>query len=211
MQLGENPWFLIGLTFLELLFILIPAFISSRIEKIPFKNAINQMGFEKNTNIFLKILFGMCFGIIFFFLSIFLSFFFEELLIGSLFGNDFVELAREGAINTTILQPNLLQLTILVLLQINIVAPCEEAFFRSFIIKKINTKLKITYSIVISSIIFSIYHIPPFLVPVPTFITFFGYYFIFGILLSLIFIYFKYSIIPCSIAHSFFNILIIII
>ncbi|MFX1502753.1 MAG: type II CAAX prenyl endopeptidase Rce1 family protein, partial [Promethearchaeota archaeon] len=91
-----------------------------------------------------------------------------------------------------------------------ITGPCEEAFFRGFLIKKLKVKLKLSYSIIFSSIIFTLYHIPPFLVPLTTIITYFGYYFAFGVLLSLVFVYFKYSLIPCSVAHSCFNILILL-
>ena len=37
MQLGENPWFLIGLIFLETLLVFIPALISSKVEKKNFQ------------------------------------------------------------------------------------------------------------------------------------------------------------------------------
>ncbi|MFX1427840.1 MAG: CPBP family intramembrane glutamic endopeptidase, partial [Promethearchaeota archaeon] len=99
------------------------------------------------------------------------------------------------------------QLAILIMLQIVLVGPCEEAFFRVFLINKFKEKVKITYSIIISSIFFTLYHVPPFIVPFTTVITFFGYFFTLGILLALIFVYFDFSLIPCSIAHSFFNIL----
>ncbi|MFX1600330.1 MAG: lysostaphin resistance A-like protein [Promethearchaeota archaeon] len=113
--------------------------------------------------------------------------------------------------STAPIQPTFIQLIILTTLQIIVVGPCEEAFFRGFLIKKFKIKLKLFYSIVISSTIFTLYHVPPFLVPVSTIITFFGYYFTFGLLLALIFVYFNYSIIPCSIAHSCFNVLLMVI
>ncbi|MFW9998888.1 MAG: lysostaphin resistance A-like protein [Candidatus Hodarchaeota archaeon] len=210
-QLGENPWILIGLTIFELLFVIVPALVSSKLEKISFKDAINQMGFQKNEDILIKIISGLSFGILFFFFGNYIIIFFRDFIVRNLFGSEFIELGQEGVIDTTPILPNLGQLIILVILQIIIIGPCEEAFFRGYLIQKIKTKLKISYSIIISSIFFTIYHLPPLLVPITTIITFFGYYFIFGILLSLIYVYYNYSIIPCSIAHSCFNILILLI
>ncbi len=210
-NLGENPWILIGLMLFEIFFIVVPALLSSKLEKIPFKDAIKGMGFQKNEDIFIKIVSGLSFGIIFFFFGNYIIIFFRDFIIGNIFSTEFVELGQEGTINTSPIQPNYIQLIILVILQIIIIGPCEEAFFRGFLIQKLKTKLKLTYSLIISSIFFTIYHIPPFLVPLTTSITFFGYYFTFGLMLSLIYVYFNYSLIPCSIAHSFFNVLILLI
>ncbi|MFX1345478.1 MAG: CPBP family intramembrane glutamic endopeptidase [Promethearchaeota archaeon] len=210
-QLGENPWILIGLIFLELLFIIIPAYISSKIEKKSFKTLIFEMGFQKNNDILLKIVAGLSIGVIFFFFGNFILIFFEQIIIENLLGAKFIAAGQEGAINTTPIQPNLIQIIILLILQIIIIGPCEEAFFRGFIIKKLNSKVKIVYSVIISSILFSLYHVPPFLVPLPTTITYFGYYFVFGILLASIFILFDYSLIPCSISHSSLNVLLLLL
>ena len=53
-QLGEDPWILIGLIFLELFFIIIPGLIVSKVEKKPFKIIIIDMGWDKNNDIILK-------------------------------------------------------------------------------------------------------------------------------------------------------------
>ena len=210
-QLGKNPWLLIGLIFLEVLFVVVPAFISSKIEKKTFKKLLSEMGFQKNKDIFIKILVGLNIGLIFFFFGDLLILFFRNIIIENIFGSKFIQVGQEGAITTVPIQPNLIQIIILILLQIIIIGPCEEAFFRGFLIKKIKSNVKMPYIIVISSILFAFYHVPPFLVPMTTVITFFGYYFTFGLLLALIFIYFNYSLIPCSISHSFFNILLLLI
>jgi membrane protease YdiL (CAAX protease family) len=143
------------------------------------------MGFQKNKNLLIKIIFGLSFGIFFFFFSDFILLLFRDLIIRNLFGTEFVEQAQEGTISTAPLQPSAIQLFILIIMQIVITVPCEEAFFRGFLIKKFNFKLKLVYSILISSTFFTFYHIPPFLVPISTVITFFGYYFTFGLFLSL--------------------------
>ncbi len=210
-QLGENPWILIFLMFLELLFIILPGIISSKVEKKPFKEVILDMGFQKNNDILIKILAGFFIGSIFFLCSNYITLFFRDFIVRTVFSSEFVEQGQSGGIGTTPIQPNFIQIIILIILQIIIIGPCEEAFFRGFLIKKIENRLKLHYSIIISSIFFAFYHVPPFLVPITTIITFFGYYFTFGILLSLLFVNFEYSLIPCSIAHSCFNIFILLV
>ena len=169
------------------------------------------MGFQKNEEIFIKIIAGLSIGIVLFFLGNILILFFRNIVVENLFGTGFIEQGQEGAITTTPIQPDVFQLSILIILQIIIIGPCEEAFFRVFIIKKCQVKIKVIYSVIISSTCFAFYHVPPIIVPITTIVTFFGYYFILGIFLSLIFLYFNYSLIPCSVAHSCFNILILLI
>jgi membrane protease YdiL (CAAX protease family) len=158
----------------------------------------------------LKVVLGFLIGIIFFLISSFIMSFFVKYIVQILFGAQFVEEGINNAISTSPNSPTLIQLIVLVAIQVVIVAPCEEGFFRGFIIKKSHKKMKMLYSITLSSIIFSIYHVPPFLVPLSTIITFFGYYFFFGIFLSLTFVLFKNSLLPSSIAHSTLNILILL-
>jgi len=211
MQLGENPWFLIVLMFLETLLVFIPALISSKVEQKTFKKLLSEMGFQKNEEIFMKIIAGISIGILLFFLGNFLIIFFRNVIVENLFGTGFVEQGQGGAISTTPIQPDIFQLSIIIILQLIIIGPCEEAFFRGFIIKRFQVKIKLGYSVIISSIFFAFYHVPPFLVPVATVVTFFGYYFVLGALLALSFLYFNNSLIPCSIAHSCFNILILLL
>ncbi len=210
-QLGENPWILIGLTFLELMFVIIPALIFSKLEKRSFQEIIKDMGFRENENLLIKIITGLGLGILFFFFGSYIIIFFKDIIITNLFGSGFVELGQKGAISTEPIHPNIIQMVIIIILNILIIGPCEEAFFRGFLIKKFETKLNLIFSIFLSSLIFTLYHVPPILVPITTIITYSGYYLVFGVLLSLIFVYFEYSIIPCSIAHSCFNILILLI
>ncbi|MCK4778572.1 MAG: CPBP family intramembrane metalloprotease [Candidatus Lokiarchaeota archaeon] len=210
-KLGENSWILIGLIFFEILFIIVPALISSKLEKMTFTDVIKDMGFQRNKNLFIKVTSGISFGILFFFFGNYIIIFFRDIIIRNLLGYKFVQYGQEGVISTEPIQPNLFQLIIFIILILIIIGPCEEAFFRGFLIKKFQKKLKLAYSVIISSICFTFYHVPPFIVPIATIVTFFGYYFTFGLILSFIFIYFDYSLIPCSIAHSCFNILILLI
>jgi len=213
-KLGANPWILIGLMFLELLFILIPALIASKVENTSIKDEIIFMGFQKNEDSIqkniIKILVGVSLGFIFFLIGGYVIFFFKNIVVENLFGSRFVKKAEERSISTTPIEPNPLQIIIIITLHIVLVGICEEAFFRGFMIKKCEKKVKKGFAILLSSVCFALYHTPPFLVPITTIITYFGYYFTFGVLLSIIFKIFNNSLIPCAIAHGLFNALIII-
>ena len=215
LELGQNPWILISITFLELLLIFIPALIASKVEKNTFKEEIIEMGFEKkdDTLIFLlfKIFSGFVLGITFFLIGGYIIFFFKDIVIHFLFGNSFVQAGEEGAISTSPINADPLQILIMIILQLVIVAPCEEGFFRGFIIKKSEQKLKTPWAVIMASTFFAFFHTPPCFVSISTIISYFGYYFTFGVLLDLVFKFFDDSLIPCLVAHAFFNILIIIV
>jgi len=214
-NLGRDPSLLIVITFFEIFLILIPALIASKIEKRPIIEEIREMGFQKTPNSLknftLKIFLGLLIGTLFYFFSSFVLSFFTNFIVQILFGRQFVEEGVANAITTAPFNPTITQLIIIITIQIIIVGPCEEGFFRGFIIKKSQKKMKLIYSVILSTFIFAIYHVPPFLVPVSTIITYFGYFFTLGTLLALTFTYFKNSLLPVSIAHSMFNILILIL
>ncbi|MFW9897489.1 MAG: lysostaphin resistance A-like protein [Candidatus Thorarchaeota archaeon] len=213
-DLGKDPILLISLSFLEILLILIPTLITSKIEKKPFIYELKEIGFQiKPTtlkNMITKLLSGFLIGILFFFLSGYIIDLFVNSVVLLLFGVEFVKEGINNAFSTTPINPSLLELILLITIQVVIISPSEEGFFRGFIIRKSNKKMKIIYSIMLSSFIFTIYHVPPFLVPISTIITFFGYYFTFGIFLSLTFVIFKFSLLPSVIAHFTLNILLLL-
>ncbi|MBD3343072.1 MAG: CPBP family intramembrane metalloprotease [Candidatus Lokiarchaeota archaeon] len=210
-----NTLVLILLTFLEVLLVIIPAFIDSKIEKTTFVKELKNMGFRKNNpslkDIFIKIIVGLIIGLFFYLVSGYILYFFKNIIVETLMGELFVSRASEGAIRLTPNRPKIVELVILIIIQFLIVALCEEGFFRGFILKKSESKLSISSAILFSSLIFALYHVPPYIVPISTILTFFGYYFTFGILLGIIFKYFNYSLIPPIIAHGFFNTLILLL
>jgi len=213
-DLGKDTILLISLSFLEILLILIPALIASKVEQKSLLDELKEMGFQKKPTtlkkMIPKVISGLLIGIIFFFISGYIISFFVNTIVLLLFGAQFVEEGINNAISTTPFNPTIIEVIILIAIQIIIVAPCEEGFFRGFIIKKCSKKMKLLYSLIFSSFIFTIYHVPPFLVPLSTIVTFFGYYFFFGIFLSLTFILFKNSLLPGTIAHFTLNILILL-
>ena len=210
-SLGQDPWILISLTFLELLFLLIPPLIAAKIEQTSMKEQLEFMGIQKPTNGLLRNLlegfFGICMGMALYLVGGYISLFYK-LIIVILLGAEFLQSAEGGAISTQPLKPSIIQLIIIVLLQFFVVALSEEAFFRGFLIKKLQYKFRTGLSVIISSILFALYHTPPFIVPISTIISFFGFYFTFGILLSLLFIGFNQSLIPVIMSHAIYNILV---
>jgi hypothetical protein len=211
--LGDNPWTLIILTLFELLLILIPPWIASKIERNTLSAQLKELGANELARINIHqtklLILGLIFGIGLFFFGGFI-YDLNILIIRHVFGEIFLKNAQENRILTTPIQPTLLQFIIILLLQIFVVAFSEEFFFRAFLIKKFNKKFKPFFSLLISSLIFTLYHTPPFIIPFITIITFFGYYFILGILLSLLYYVTDYSILQNITAHGLFNILILI-
>ncbi len=214
-QLGENPWVLISLSTLEILFIIIPILISSRIAKTSIKQELNQIGIKVNFSNFtiklMKVVIGVDIGIGLVMISDFILIFFQDIILANLFNSEFIIEGIENAISIQIINPSLIQFLVFVVIQFLIIGPCEESFFRGFIITKLKNKIHISIIIVISSIAFAIYHVPPFLVPFSTILSYFGYYFTIGFILALVFILSDFSLIPVSLAHSVFNFLILIL
>ncbi|MBY9018451.1 MAG: CPBP family intramembrane metalloprotease [Candidatus Lokiarchaeota archaeon] len=213
-NLGANPFILILFIILEILLIIIPNLIASLVEKKSFKEELVEMGFSfLNYNIkrgLLLISQGILIGVFFYFIGGWIFIFFVDVVIKNVMGVVFVENAINSAISVEPMNPQLIELVIIIVLQVLIVGPCEEGFFRGFILKKIKHKSNYIFALIISSLCFTIYHVPPILVPISTIITFFGYYFTFGLLFGGLYRINKESLLPNMVAHSLFNILILI-
>lgn len=212
-SLGQHPWILISLTFFELLFVIIPPLIAAKIEQTSVKTQLEIMGFQKPTygllRSFLEALFGVGIGIGLYLVGGYISLFYR-IIIRAILGAEFLESGESGVISTQPIQPSMHQLIIILLLQLFVVAVSEEAFFRGFLIKKLQNKFRTIVGVIISSIFFALYHVPPFIVPITTILSFFGFYFTFGILLSILFIGCDRSLIPVILCHGIYNILVIL-
>ncbi len=212
-NLGQEPLLLILLIFLELLFVFIPAYITKFPDNSTLKEELLAMGFTKSQSPPLmqtiKFLSGVCIGFGFLIISDYLLFFLKTFITENIFGTEFLQQAEEGAINTSPVEPNIIEQLIITILFMLIVAPSEEAFFRGFIAKRFYQDSHNLLALLVSSTFFAIYHVPPFIVPIQTIITFFGYYFFFGFILAIIFKISKYSLIPVVVAHATFNFLLI--
>lgn len=214
-NLGQEPVILILLTLLEILFIIIPALIAKYVDKATFKEEILEMGFKRSQERFnrqlLKIFSGVLLAFGFLLIADYLMIFFRNIIVENLFGTEFLESAEQGAINTTPISPNEIEILVIIILYIVIIAPCEEGFFRGFISKRFFKEEQNLLAVLVSSICFTLYHVPPFIVPLTTILTYFGYYFVFGVVLSIFFKMFNYSLIPVVTAHALFNVLLFIL
>ena len=213
-NLGATPIILILFITLELLLIIIPNLIASYVEKKSFKEELVDMGFSlSNYNIkriLLLISQGILIGVIFYFIGGWIFIFFVDIVIKNVLGTVFVENAINNTINVEPMNPQIIEFVIIIVLQVLIVGSCEEGFFRGFVLKKIKNKSKYYIALIISALCFTFYHIPPILVPISTIITFFGYYFTFGLLFGVLYRINKESLLPNIVAHSLFNILVLI-
>jgi membrane protease YdiL (CAAX protease family) len=212
-NLGANPLVLILFITLEILLIIVPNLIASYVEKKSFKEELVDMGFSllnyNSKRIFSLIYQGILIGVFFYIMGGWIFIFFVDVVIKNVMGTVFAEIAINNAIYVEVTNPQLIEIIIIIVLQVLIVGPCEEGFFRGFILKKIKKKSNYLLALIISSLCFTIYHIPPILVPLSTIITFFGYYFTFGLLFGGLYRLNKESLLPCIIAHSLFNILVL--
>ena len=212
-QLGNENLNLIFFTFLELLLLIIPIVIMNLIEKKPLKNHLKSIGFDFSQYSYKKTLLCICEGIgtaLLFFLiaGVLINVSFN--IVSSMFGDAFIQDAVSNSIDVKPRDPNPLELIIIISIQFLIVAPCEEAFFRGYLFKNLNSKLNFTISVLLSSTIFAFYHVPPIIVPYSTIFLYFWYFFIFGILLTLLYSLNRELLLPCILTHAIFNMIVLI-
>ncbi len=124
-------------------------------------------------------------------------------------GDDYYQQAVIGSINTTPPPPPnpiiaWIYLIIGVILMFLVVAFAEEFCFRGVLLKEFNHISKIL-GVILSSAIFMIYHVFPGIVPVETFVTFWSYYLLFGLLLAFISMVMKGDLIIVITAHGVYN------
>jgi len=151
-----------------------------------------------------RILLGLMIGFCFYYLASFMIST-TQFLVVSAFGEDFYRIADEGSIDIT---PNLISVPeLLIILSVNfiLVGPCEELFFRGVLFRDFKSAYGNKIAIVSSSLIFGIYHIPPFIVPFQTIITFLPYYSLMGFFLALIVNFQDGDLTSAITAHAFFN------
>lgn len=144
LNLGQEPIILIFLTLFEIFLIVIPALIAKFPDKCSFKDELLEMGFTKSQQNIrkktYKILIGFSIVVFFLIIADYLIIFFKYIITENLFGSEFLQKAEEGAIDTTPVSPDMLEMLIILILQMVIIAPCEEGFFRGFIAKRFYKK-----------------------------------------------------------------------
>ena len=199
----------------ELIFFVVIPMIVFKIQKkdlkYEFRHRIipNEMLHRNGWLRLADIIFGILFGVCFYFFGGLLSSTIRKVIIFFL-GSDFYNTASAGSVNTTPPPPPPDPLIIWTLIIVGVivifvtVAFAEEFCFRGVLLKEFNHKNKV-FGVILSSFLFMLFHVMPGIVPWSTFMTFWLYYFSFGVLLSLITMFQKGDLIVSIVAHGTFN------
>lgn len=121
----------------------------------------------------------------------------------AILGEDYYRAASAGAINTS--PPTLArgQVVLAIALMFAIVGSCEELFFRGCLVTEFD--LGPAARVLASSALFGLYHVPPFLVPAATTLTFLPYYFVMGLVLGTLFLWRERTLMAPVAAHGAYN------
>lgn len=198
----------------ELIFIGIPMIVfklQKKNLKYEFRHRIvpNEM---LNRNFWFRladIIMGMFVGVFFYYFGGYLAFTIREIIIENK-GEEYYDEASAGSVNTTPPPPPPDPVIIWTLIIVGViiifitVAFAEEFCFRGVLLKEFGHINKIL-GVLLSSALFMLFHVFPGIVPIQTFLTFWLYYFSFGVLLALITLFQKGDLLVVIIAHGTFN------
>ena len=198
----------------ELIFIAIPMIVfklQKKDLKYEFRHRIipNEMLHRNFWFRLVDIIMGIFIGIVFYYFGGLLAFTIKKIVIDTQ-GEEYYNNASEGSVNTTPPPPPPDPLIIWTLIIVGVilifvtVAFAEEFCFRGVLLKEFNHKNKI-FGVILSSALFMLFHVFPGIVPWATFLTFWLYYFVFGVLLSLVTLFQKGDLIVSIVAHGTFN------
>jgi membrane protease YdiL (CAAX protease family) len=212
LDIAPDFWSFIFFCFLEIIFIILPMIIfklQKKDLKYEFKHRIVPEKKSFCIRIF-HIFIGLVVGVGFYFIGGYLAAFIRSIVIEDK-GVEYYEEATEGSVNTTPPPPSpvdfnriYFELIFGIVVMFLLVAFSEEFCFRGVIFKELNHKSKVL-GYLLSSFMFMIYHVFPGIVPWETFLTFWLYYFSFGILLAGITHWQKGDLIIAIVAHGAFN------
>lgn len=196
-------FFLVSL--LELIFIAIPLIVF-KFQKKDLKYEFRFRIIPESRSVkrrLLDIVMGLLLGVGFLFVGSYVAFFIRQLVIYFM-GESFYSSASAGSVNTSPPSLQVWELVLSVAVMYCLVGLSEEYCFRGVLFKEMGKKSALL-GWVGSSLLFSLYHVFPGIVPFSTFLTFWFYYFLFGILLAAITYVQKGDLITAIIAHGTFN------
>ncbi|MCP4763860.1 MAG: CPBP family intramembrane metalloprotease [archaeon] len=211
LNLAENTISFFIFSLLELLF-LAGSILYFKIKKMDVKEEFKTRLFpQKRTSRerIADILMGIGIGIAFFIIGSFILDAITNVILYVL-GEDFYQSAAEGSVNVTPPILSIFDLIISILIGFFLIAFCEEFAFRGVIYKEFG-ELPKKKGLVISGLIFAIYHVFPGIVPIQTTVTYFPYYFFMGILFVYLTYFRKNDLLSAIIAHATFNSIILIL
>ena len=224
-DLIANPYFIIGLTLFELIFIVVPVLFVGKYLKNPnLENRFALLGFTlrgfKKPEISKEILLGIAFGIVGVFLVFFVSVV-TEVLLELIFSVEIVNdvSGTSSDIDVIISSADVLSIILFSIVMILVVGTSEEVLFRGFMQKGLVRQLGNKGGILATALIFSLIHlIGVFLIsfnsPIDIIISFllsFLPYFAISILLGMIYYWRNENLIAVIITHGLYNTLTIIL
>ncbi len=196
---------------LELLFILIPLIffkVQDKDLKQEFLGRIfpSKRGFKKRI---LDVIIGVGLGFGFYYLSKYLSQTIYTIIV-EFKGEQYYQDAAAGSVNTTPPSFSTIEFVFSIIVMFIFVGLSEEYCFRGVLLKEFARKNR-ALGVILSSVIFMLYHVFPGIVPWMTFLTFWPYYLIFGIILSLVVVLNDFDLLMAIIAHGNFNAILLIV
>ncbi len=219
-----SPYFIIITSFVELIFILIPAlYVGKYLQKPTLNNRLILLGFTKkgfNKTKFVKeILIGLGFAVVGVTLVLSISFL-MEIILNLIFGYETIQdfFGTAGEVDAMIASADILSIFLLAIVMILIIGTTEEVLFRGFLQKGLVRSLGKSWGIVITALIFSLIHlIAIFLSPgspiifIISFLFNFFPFFAISLLLGLLYNWRKENLIAVMITHGVYNALTIIL
>jgi len=219
-----SPYFIIITSFVELVFILIPAlYVGKYLQKPTLNNRLILLGFTKKgfnkTKLVKEILIGLGFAVVGVTLVLSVTFL-MEIILNLIFGYEIIQdfFGNAGEVDAMIAFADPLSIFLLAIVMILIIGTTEEVLFRGFLQKGLVRSLGKSWGIVITALIFSLIHlIAIFLAPgspiifIISFLFNFFPFFAISLLLGLLYNWRKENLIAVMITHGVYNALTIIL
>jgi len=219
-----SPYFIIITSFVELIFILVPAFyVGKYLQKPTLNNRLILLGFTKKgfnrTKLFREILIGLGFAVVGVTLVLSTSFL-MEIILNLIFGYETIQdfFRTAGEVDAMIASADILSIFLLSIIMILIIGTTEEVLFRGFLQKGLVRSLGKPWGIFITALIFSSIHLigiflslgSPLIFIISFLFNFFPFFAI-SLLLGLLYNWRKENLIAVMITHGVYNALTIIL
>ena len=219
-----SPYFIIITSFVELIFILVPAlYVGKYLQKPTLNNRLILLGFTKKgfnkTKLVKEILIGLGFAVVGVTLVLSISFL-MEIILNLIFGYETIQdfFGTAGEVDAMIASADILSIFLLTIIMILIIGTTEEVLFRGFLQKGLVRSLGKSWGIVITALIFSSIHLigiftslgSPIIFIISFLFNFFPFFAI-SLLLGLLYNWRKENLIAVMITHGVYNALTIIL
>ena len=205
LDLATSTFIFFLIHFLELLYFIGPVFFF-KLKKWDVKYEIIKRIYPiqtTNKQKLIEITKGTLYGVGFVIIGALIASSIRNLIIW-LISESFYRTASESTVNTSPPSISIFELVVIIILNYVLIAFCEEFFYRGVIYEHLKQKNQKT-AILVSSLLFAFYHVPPGIVPLITTLVFLPYYFIFGVLLCIIVQSDKGKLLTAIIAHGTMN------